>query len=122
MKDYTTLTKRFTFYTIVLIIIFAILSFLPSYQSVFLGLLVGSLVSLVHLWTTYFQVKRLGEAIEEGRSKFSLGTLFRIGIALAVLYVAYQNPDIFHFTSVIIGLMITYIIIFVHSLFQLKRL
>ena len=122
MKDYAALTKRFNVYTVILIVLFVVLAFSTPYSSIFFGLTLGSIVSLSHLWTTYFQVKRLGESVEEGRAKFSLGTLFRFGLAIGVVFIAFRYPEKFHLISVVIGIMLTYIIILIHSLFQLKRL
>lgn len=122
MDDYITLTKRYTKYTASFIILFIILGFTTSYKSIFGGLVLGSIISLFHLLSTYFQVKRLGESLEKGRAKWSLGTLFRFALSIGAVYIAYQYPDYFHFISVVIGLMLTYIIILINSLFQLKRL
>ncbi|MCT8140100.1 ATP synthase subunit I [Anaerobacillus sp. CMMVII] len=122
MVDYIYLTKRFTLYTIILIGLFLVLAFATPYQPIFLGLLLGSIASLSNLWSTYFQVKRIGESMEIGRAKFSLGTLFRFGLTIGAVYIAYRYPDKFHFISVVIGLMLTYIIILINSIFQLKRL
>lgn len=122
MEDYIYLTKRFTIQTVILIFLFIILAFTTTYNSIFFGLILGSIISLSNLWSTYFQVKRLGESVDVGRAKFSLGTLFRFALAIGAIYVAFQYPDTFHFISVVIGLMLTYIIILINSLFQLKRL
>ncbi len=122
MEDYISLTKRFTIYTCIIIGLFVVLAFLTSYQPIFFGLLLGSIVSLINLWSTYFQVKRLGESVESGRAKFSVGTLFRTILVVGTVFIAYQYPDNFHFISVVIGLMLTYIIIFINSIFQVKRL
>jgi ATP synthase protein I len=122
MEDYIVLTKRYTIYTVIFIAIFTLLALLTSLQSIFLGLALGSLISLSSLLSLYFQVKRLGESLETGRAKFSLGTLFRTALVIGAVYLAYQHPDIFHINSVVIGLMLTYIIIYVNSLFQLRRL
>lgn len=120
--DYISLTKRYTVYAAIIMTIFVILAVTTPHKSIFLGLLLGSIISLSNLWSTYFQVKRLGESVEIGRAKFSLGTLFRFGLVIGAVYIAFQYPDKFHFISVVIGLMLTYIIILVNSLFQLKRL
>jgi ATP synthase protein I len=122
MVDYISLTKRYTIFAAIIIGLLVILAFTTSYKPIFLGLLLGSIISLSNLWSTYFQVKRLGESVEIGRAKFSLGTLFRFGLVIGAVYIAFQYPDKFHFISVVIGLMLTYIIILVNSLFQLKRL
>lgn len=122
MEDYIVLTKRYTIYTVVSIAIFISLAFLTSFQTVFLGLALGSVISLSNLLSTYYQVKRLGESLEIGRAKFSLGTLFRFALVIGAVYIAFQFPDLFHLISVVVGLMLTYIIIFINSLFQFKRL
>lgn len=122
MEDYVALTRRYTIYAFILVLIFVILAIVTPFRSIFLGLTLGSIISISNLISTYYQVKRLGESVEIGRAKFSLGTLFRFALSIGAIYVAYQYPHIFHFISVVIGLMLTYIIIFINSLFQLKRL
>ncbi|WNF37282.1 ATP synthase subunit I [Bacillaceae bacterium IKA-2] len=122
MEDYIVLTKRYTIYSVLCIAIFILLAFLTSLQSIFLGLALGAVISLSNLVTLFYQVKRIGESIETGRAKFSLGTIFRTILIIGAVYIAYQYPDIFHLNSVIIGLMLTYIIIYINSLFQLRRL
>ncbi len=122
MKDYITLTKQYTLYSTSLIILFLILALITSYKTIFLGLFLGSIPSLGNLWSTYYQVKRIGESLDVGRAKISLGTLFRFALTLGAIYIAVRHPDTFHFASVVIGLMLTYIIILINSLFQLKHL
>lgn len=122
MGDFIVLTKRYTIYIVVFITIFISLAFLTSFQSIFLGLALGSFISLCNLLTTYLQVKRLGESLELGRAKLSLGTLFRFALVIGAVYISFQYPDLFHLISVVIGLMLAYIIIIINSLFQLKRL
>lgn len=122
MEDYIVLTKRYTIYIVVLIAIFISLAFSTSFQAIFLGLALGSVVSLSNLLSIYLQVKRLGESLEVGQAKFSLGTLFRFALVIGAVYIAFQYPDLFHLVSVVIGLMLAYIIIIINSLFQLKRL
>jgi ATP synthase protein I len=122
MEDYVVLTKRYSVYTVFFIAIFISLALLTSYQSIFWGLALGSIISLSNLLSTYFQVKRLGESLEIGRAKLSLGTLFRFALVIGAVYIALHYPGLFDLISVVIGLMLTNIIILINSLFQLKRL
>lgn len=122
MDNYIVLTKRYAIYTVILITFFILLAFLTSHQSIFFGLTLGSIISLSNLLSTYFQVKRLGESVVSGRAKFSLGTLFRFALASFAVYTALQYPGLFHIYSVVIGLMLTYIIIYFNALLQLKHL
>lgn len=121
MSDYSVLAKRYTVYTAILIFLVVILAFFTT-SSFYTGLLLGMIFSLVNLWSTYFQVKRLNESLEENKAKFSLGTLFRALTAVAAIFIAIQFPAAFDYIGVILGLMTTYIIILIEPLFQLNQL
>lgn len=110
--------------------IFFLLSFyvlgwgFTSYQSIFLGLILGTVMSLFNLWLMARKTEQFGEAIAKGEKVRSLGTASRLAAALLAVIIATQYPEWFHFFSVIIGLMTAYIVImidfFVQS-FQLRK-
>lgn len=125
MNDYTIITKRYTIWTTVLIIIFVLIALLLTESAFFLGLALGSVFSLLNLWTTYTQVERIGKSFDEGKKSMvgiPFGTLTRILSAIIAVLIATAYPAVFSLTGVIIGLMITYIMIMIEPLFHIKRL
>ena len=125
MNDYTIITKRYTIWTTVLIIIFVLIALLLTESAFFLGLALGSVFSLLNLWTTYTQVERIGKSFDEGKKSIAsipFGTLTRILSAIIAVLIATAYPTVFSLTGVIIGLMITYIMIMIEPLFHIKRL
>ena len=125
MNDYTIITKRYTIWTTVLIIIFVLIALLLTESAFFLGLALGSVFSLLNLWTTYTQVERIGKSFDEGKKSrvgIPIGTLTRILSAIIAVLIATAYPAVFSLTGVIIGLMITYIMIMIEPLFHIKRL
>jgi ATP synthase protein I len=95
-----------------------------SYQSIFLGLILGTSMSLYSLWLMVRKANQFGEALEKGERVRSLGMVSRMAIAALAVLIATEYPDKFHLVSVVLGLMTSYIVImidyFIQS-FQLRK-
>ncbi|MDE3840315.1 ATP synthase subunit [Bacillus methanolicus] len=95
-----------------------------SYQSIFLGLIFGTSLSLFNLWLLGRKMRKFGEAVTEGNKTVSLGSFSRMATGAFAVIIAMRYPDTFHLISVIIGLMTSYIVImidfFLQSLFLRK--
>ncbi|MCP3739778.1 ATP synthase subunit I [Rossellomorea sp. BNER] len=89
-----------------------------SYKSVFLGLLLGTSLSLFMHWGMTKRITKFGEAVVEGKKVRSLGTLSRMATAALGVIVATRYPDTFHLLSLIIGLMTTYIVVMIDYFFH----
>lgn len=124
MKEdqYSATFKRYTKYTLYLTALFVLGWGFTPYQSIFQGLLLGTVFSYINLLTAHRRIARLGQAITEGKKMYSLGMLQRFAYAILAVLIATRYPEHFHLVSVVIGLMITYIIILIDSLFQIKNL
>ncbi|MGO4889151.1 ATP synthase subunit I [Anaerobacillus sp. MEB173] len=129
MDQYSANMRRYTKYTLFLAAFFVLGWGFTSYSTIFLGLLLGTIFSYFNLWSMYSKINRLGQAVEksakgEGEKKkaHSLGFLTRLALAVLAVTIATRYPEHFDLVSVVIGLMVTYIIIFIDSLFQHKRL
>lgn len=95
-----------------------------SYQSIFLGLILGTVMSFYNLWLMARKTEQFGEAIVKGEKARSLGTLSRMATAVLAVMIAMNYPDWFHLISVVFGLMTAYIVImidFVLQSFQLRK-
>lgn len=121
MKEYQQVFMRQLKILINLLAIYSVGWGFTPYKSVFLGLLLGTVLSVYLLWGMYSKVKRFGNAISEKRRTGSLGTLQRMAVAVLAALIATRYPETFHLYSVILGLMTFYIVIMIDSLYQSIR-
>ncbi|MGG3800565.1 ATP synthase subunit I [Metabacillus fastidiosus] len=84
-----------------------------EYQSVFLGLILGTAVSLYNLWMMVRKHDQFDKSMEQGRKVKSLGTASRMASAGLVVLICMKFPDYFHLVSAILGLMTIYIVIMI---------
>ncbi|MBM7704056.1 ATP synthase subunit I [Metabacillus iocasae] len=92
-----------------------------SYQSVFLGLILGTVLSLYSLWVLVRRSKQFGQAVEEGRRPRSVGTFARFASAALAVIIAMRYPTEFHIVSVVLGLMTSYLVIIIDLVVQNLR-
>lgn len=88
-----------------------------SFKAVFLGLILGTSLSLFNFWLLQKRMERFDDAIDRGGRVASLGMLSRMATAVLAVMIALKYPDLFHFYSVIIGLMTSYIVIMIDFIF-----
>ncbi|MFP7298601.1 ATP synthase subunit I [Neobacillus niacini] len=90
-------------------------------QSIFLGLILGTSLSLFNLWLMARKIDKFGEAAAEGRQVRSLGSFSRMATGALAIVITMRYPEQFHLISVVIGLMTSYIVImidfFTHNFF-----
>jgi ATP synthase protein I len=95
-----------------------------SQQSVFLGLILGTSLSLFNLWLMARKIDKFGQAAAEGRTIRSLGSFSRMATGALAIVITMRYPEQFHLISVVIGLMTSYIVImidfFTHNSFSDK--
>ncbi|MBO0958597.1 ATP synthase subunit I [Neobacillus sp. MM2021_6] len=84
-----------------------------SYQSIFLGLVVGTSLSLFNLWLMVRKMNQFGNAVTQGKKVRSLGSFSRFASAALAVIVAMRFPEHLHLISVVIGLMTSYIVIMI---------
>lgn len=93
-----------------------------DYQTIFLGLILGTAISLFNLWHLARRTEKFGEAVSKGgKKKRSLGMFTRMAAAILAVIIAMEFPEYFHVLSVVIGLMASYIVIMIDSFFQLFK-
>ncbi|MDQ0162612.1 ATP synthase subunit I [Aeribacillus alveayuensis] len=90
------------------------------YQTIFLGLILGTSFSLYNLWLLIRKSKQFQKAMEEGRAARSIGTISRMAIAGLAVLIALKFPEYFHLFSVIIGLMTMYVVIMIDYIFYIR--
>ncbi|MBY0145250.1 ATP synthase subunit I [Neobacillus niacini] len=93
-------------------------------QSIFLGLILGTSLSLFNLWLMARKIDKFGEAAAEGRQIRSLGSFSRMATGALAIVITMRYPEQFHLISVVIGLMTSYIVImidfFTHNFYSDK--
>lgn len=101
-----------------------------SYPHIFLGLILGTVISTYNLWSMHSKVNRLGQTIvdngtkkedEKKKGMKSLGSLNRLAAASLAVVIAMRYPDTFHLIAVIMGLMTNHFVIMIDFLFQSIR-
>jgi ATP synthase protein I len=84
-----------------------------SQQSIFLGLILGTSLSLFNLWLMARKIDKFGQAAAEGRQVRSLGSFSRMATGALAIVITMRYPEQFHLISVVIGLMTSYIVIMI---------
>lgn len=102
-----------------LISIFIIGYVLTDYKAVFLGLLLGSILSYYNLWSMVRKIDQFSEAIVSGKKFRTLGTVSRLATAVLIALLAINNPDQVNLVAGVMGLMTAYVVIMIDYFIQL---
>ncbi|RWR13473.1 ATP synthase subunit I [Siminovitchia fortis] len=119
MDDLQLLFYRYKKYILYLLAIFVLGWGFSHYQSIFMGLILGTSISFFNLWMMVRRMDKFGEAVLAGRKMRSLGTLSRMAAAILAVFIAVQYPETFNLMSVIIGLMTSYLVIVIDALISI---
>lgn len=92
-----------------------------DYQHIFLGLVLGTSLSLFNLWLLVKKTDQFGDSLLSGRKVRSLGMLSRMAAAVLAVIIALEYPEQIHLVSVIIGLMTSYLVIMIDFFVQSFR-
>ncbi|WP_188456670.1 ATP synthase subunit I [Virgibacillus oceani] len=108
--------RKWMFYLLAILVLGA--GFTP-YLRIFLGLLLGSVVSFYNLYLLQKKTNDVAEAVGQGKSVRGVGTLSRLAAVALAVVIALRYEDYFHIIAVVIGLMTSYLVImidfFVHE-------
>ncbi len=121
MPEFKMMYKRQRTYMFYLLSLYVLGWGFTSYQTVFLGLILGTSLSLFNLWLIMRRIERFGEAVTSGRKVNSLGTVSRMASAVLAVMIALKFPEKFHLISVVFGLMTAYIVIMIDYFLQALR-
>ncbi|WP_040978259.1 ATP synthase subunit I [Oceanobacillus jeddahense] len=100
--------RKWMLYWLAILVLCA--GFLP-YTRIFLGLILGSSVSLYNLWLLQYKSNKLGETVAAGRkSRTGLGTFTRMAAAVLAVLIAMRFDEYFHLYAVIIGIVSSYVV------------
>lgn len=84
-----------------------------SYQSIFLGLVLGTSLSLFNLWLMVRKMDKFDDAVSQGKKVRSLGSFSRFATAALAVMIAMRYPEHLSLITVVIGLMTSYIVIII---------
>ncbi|MCA1040262.1 ATP synthase subunit I [Bacillus infantis] len=119
MPDLKTMFIRQRKYIFLLLSVYVLGWGFTSYQSIFMGLILGTSLSLFNLWLMVRKTDQLGEAAANGQRMRSLGMLSRMATAVLAVMISMRYPDEVHLISVVLGLMTSYIVIMIDYFLQL---
>ena len=122
MPEYRSMFIRVRKYIFYLLAIFVLGWGFTSYQEVFLGLILGTGLSLINLWLLVKRMDRFGKQFDKGKVIKSLGFFSRVAVAILGVFIALEYPEYFHLISVIIGLMATYVVIMIDYFIENRHL
>lgn len=94
----------------VLLIIYVLGFALTPYLRTFLGLLLGSSISLYNLWLLQVRVKNAAEAAKNNRKVKGLGTISRFAAAAFGVVITIRFDAYFAIIPFVIGLMTGYLV------------
>ncbi|WP_407269304.1 ATP synthase subunit I [Radiobacillus sp. PE A8.2] len=115
-ENMITRQRKWMFYLLAFLVLGA--GFTP-YPRIFLGLLLGSIVSFYNLWLMQRKINQFGQAVVEEHSPRGIGSFSRLASSGLAVLIALRFEDYFHLISVIIGLMTAYLVIMID--FSLSR-
>ncbi len=119
MLQFKTMFTRERKYIVYLLAVYVLGWGFTSYQSIFLGLILGTTLSLFNLWLLVRKIDQFGEVMEKGGKMRSLGLMSRMAAAIFAVLLAVEYPEYIHLISVVIGLMTSYLVIMIDSFIQL---
>ena len=115
MPEYKLIFKRVRKYILYLLALYVLGWGFTSHQSIFLGLILGTSLSLFNLWVLDRKMKQFGEVMVNGGKIRSLGLLTRMATAIFAVLIAMEYSNYIHLISVVIGLMTAYIVIMIDN-------
>ena len=122
MSEYEKMTIRQRKWMLYLLSILVLGAGFTPYPRVFLGLLLGSVVSFYNLWLLQRKTRQFGQAAAEQGSMMGIGTFSRLAAAALAVVIALRFEENFHIIAVVVGLGTSYVIIMLdYLLFSLRN-
>lgn len=121
MHDLSEAFTRYRKYIFFLLAIYALGWGFTAYQSIFLGLFLGTVGSLYILFSLVRKNKQFSQAVDEGRKVRSLGSVSRMAVAGLAVLIVMEYPEQLHLGSTVMGLMTCYFVIMIDFFFQQFR-
>ncbi|SHG68996.1 ATP synthase subunit I [Ornithinibacillus halophilus] len=121
MQEYEKRAARQRKWMFYLLAIFVLGAGFTPYVQVFLGLLLGGVVSFYNLFLLQKKTTEFTEAIATERRPKGLGTVSRLAATALAVIIALRYEEYFNMIALIIGLMTTYVVIMIDFLIKQKE-
>lgn len=108
-------------YIVYLLGIYVLGAMLTTYDTIFQGLILGTMFSLFIFWSMVQKNKKFTEAAVEGRKIRSLGSMTRMSAGALAAVIVLRYPDQFQMVSMVMGLMTVYLVIMIDYFIQHLR-
>jgi ATP synthase protein I len=118
MPEFIEMYNRQRKWTLYLLAIYVLGWGFTSYQTIFLGLILGTCFSFLNLWLLIRRMKSFDKAVSMGKKVRSLGSMSRMATAAIAGIIALKYPENFNIIYVVLGLMTSYIVIMIDYLFH----
>jgi ATP synthase protein I len=118
MPEFIEMYNRQRKWTLYLLAIYVLGWGFTSYQTSFLGLILGTSFSFLNLWLLVRRMKSFDKAVSIGKKVRSLGSMSRMATAAIAGIIALRYPENFNIIYVVLGLMTSYIVIMIDYLFH----
>lgn len=109
-QNMITRERKWMFYLLAILVLGA--GFTP-YPRIFLGLLLGSIVSFYNLFLLQRKISDFTDAVATNGSAKGLGTISRFAAAAFAVIIALRFEEYFHIIAVLIGIMTSYLVIII---------
>ncbi|MFJ8258978.1 ATP synthase subunit I [Peribacillus asahii] len=121
MPELDTMFIRQRKYILYLLSIYILGAAFTPYDTIFQGLMLGTMCSLINFWSMVKKNRKFTEAAVAGRKMKSLGSVTRMSVGALAAVIALQYPDKFQIASVVMGLMTAYFVIMIDYFIQILR-
>ncbi|WP_106498464.1 ATP synthase subunit I [Lentibacillus sp. Marseille-P4043] len=113
MSHYQSMIARERKWMFYLLAIFVLGAGFTPYPRIFLGLLLGSIVSFYNLWLLQRKINDFAESVAKNHSTKGLGTISRFAAVAFAVIIALRFEAHFHIIAVLIGIMTSYLVIMI---------
>ncbi|SET65983.1 ATP synthase protein I [Oceanobacillus limi] len=112
-ENMVTRQRKWMFFLLAILVLGA--GFTP-YERIFLGLLLGSVVSFYNLYLLQKKTSEFADAVAKKQSAKGLGTVSRLAATALAVIIALRYEEHFEMIALIIGLMTSYLVIMIDFL------
>ncbi|PLS07943.1 ATP synthase subunit I [Neobacillus cucumis] len=113
MPDFRVMYNRQKKWIFYLLAIYVLGWGFTSYQTLFLGLILGTCFGFLNLWLLVRKTESFDKLVQQGKKVRSLGSLSRMATAGIAAVIALRYPEYFNVFGLVIGLMTSYIVIMI---------
>ncbi|GAA0436579.1 MAG: ATP synthase subunit I [Bacillota bacterium] len=122
MSQFEKMTARQRKWMFYLLAIFVLGAGFTPYPRIFLGLLLGSIVSFYNLYLLQKKIVDFTDAAANKTPTRGIGTVSRFAAAALAIIIALRMEENFHIIAVLIGLMTSYLVIMIDfALYNIKH-